>query len=134
MDDIILTDNDLAEIERIKKALNKDFQVKDLEQMKYFLEIEVARSKRGIYISQRKYIMDLLKETGMLGCKPNDTPIRIDKVRDNEDLGKEVNLSRYQRMVGKLIYLSHTQPDIAFAVSVVSQYSHNQKQKHLNEV
>ena len=80
---------------RIKDALNMKFQVKDLEEMKYFLGMEVARSVKGIYISQRKYIMDLLKETGMLGCKPSNTPIRADKLSDEGDLGKAVDKGRY---------------------------------------
>jgi len=134
VDDIVLTGDDPTEIDRVKKALNKEFQVKDLGQMKYFLGMEVARSKKGISISQKKYILDLLEETGMLGCRPSDTPIRADKISDDEDLGKAVDMGRYQRMVGKLIYLSHTRPDIAYAVSVVSQHSHDPKQKHLNEV
>lgn len=102
--------------------------------MKYFLGMEIARSKKGIYISQRKYVLDLLKETGMLGCRPSDTPIQTYKIDDEADLGKVVDIGRYQRIVGKLIYLSHTRPDIAYAVSVVSQHSHDPKQKHLNEV
>ncbi|XP_054817017.1 uncharacterized mitochondrial protein AtMg00810-like [Prosopis cineraria] len=70
----------------------------------------------------------------MLGCRPSKNPIKIDKISEDEDLGKTVDKGRYQRIVGKLIYLSHTRPDIAFAVSVISQHSHDPKQKHLNEV
>lgn len=77
-------------------------------------------------------MLDLLKERGMLGCRPSDTPIRVDKISDEEDLGKYVDMGRYQPMVEKRIYLSHTRPDIDFAVSVVSQHSHDPKQKHLN--
>ncbi|KAK4277183.1 hypothetical protein QN277_015217 [Acacia crassicarpa] len=134
VDDIILTGDDEVEINQIKAALAREFQIKDLGEMKYFLGMEVARSKKGIYISQRKYVLDLLKETGMTGCRPSDTPIQVKKVDEEIDLGKAVDIGNYQRMVGKLIYLSHTRPDIAFAVSVVSQHSHAPKQKHLNEV
>ena len=81
--------------------------------MKYFLRMEVAQSKEGIYISQRKYILDLLREIGMTGCRPSDTPIRVDKIYEEVDLGKAVDIRNYQRMVEKLIYLSHTRPDIA---------------------
>ena len=54
--------------------------------------MEVARLKKGISISQRKYILDLLEETGMLGCRPSDTPIRVYKIKDDEDLGKDVDM------------------------------------------
>ncbi|KAK4254159.1 hypothetical protein QN277_020331 [Acacia crassicarpa] len=134
VDDIILTGDDEVEINQIKKALAREFQIKDLGEMKYFLGMEVARSKGGIYISQRKYVLDLLKESGMTGCRPSDTPIQVDKINEGANLGKSVDIGNYQRMVGKLIYLSHTRPDIAFAVSMVSQHSHDPKQKHLNEV
>ena len=75
MDDIIGAGNDADEIEKLKRMLAKEFKIKDLGKLRYFLGIEVARSKKGIFLSQRKYVLDLLKETGMLGCKPGDSPI-----------------------------------------------------------
>ncbi|RVW54646.1 Retrovirus-related Pol polyprotein from transposon TNT 1-94 [Vitis vinifera] len=54
---------------------NKEFEIKDLGNLKYFLGMEIARSKKGIAVSQRKYVLDLLNETGMLGCKPAETPM-----------------------------------------------------------
>ena len=102
----------------MKKVLATEFEVKVLGQMRYFLGMEVARSSKGISISQRKYVLDLLIETGMLGCKPSDTPIKTRNRMESD--GKPVDRERYQRLVGRLIYLSHTRPDIAFAVSMVS--------------
>ena len=108
VDDIILTGDFTAEIIALKKLLAKDFEVKDLGKLKYFLGMEVARSSHGISISQRKYVLDLLKETGMLGCKPTDTPMDSnDKLRNEED-SLLVDKGKYQRLVGKLIYLAHT--------------------------
>jgi hypothetical protein len=68
VDDIVLIGNDDGEMQNLKHRLGNEFEIKDLGTLKYFLGIEVARSKHGIFISQRKYILDLLKETGMLGC------------------------------------------------------------------
>ncbi|CAL8073329.1 unnamed protein product [Prunus armeniaca] len=94
--------------------------MKDLGDMKYFLKIEVAKSKTIIFLSQRKYVMDLLTETGMLGCMPADTPIEMNH-KLCEDMDQEpTNKEQYQRLVGKLIYLAHTRPDIAYVVSVVN--------------
>ena len=70
VDDIILTGDDTYEMERLKRILATEFEVKNLGQMRYFLGMEVARSKKGICVSQRKYILDLLSETGMLRSKP----------------------------------------------------------------
>ncbi|KZV35233.1 hypothetical protein F511_09466 [Dorcoceras hygrometricum] len=70
--------------------------------------MEVARSKKGIYVSQRKYILDLLEETGMTGCRPSDTPIDPNLKLASITQGTPVDIGRYQRLVGKLIYLAHT--------------------------
>ncbi|CAL8991610.1 unnamed protein product [Prunus brigantina] len=77
VDDIIVTGNDAKEQLKLQKYLFQEFEMKDLGDLKYFLGIEVVRSKTGIFLSQRNYVMDLLTETGMLGCKPVDTPIEM---------------------------------------------------------
>ncbi|RVW69728.1 Retrovirus-related Pol polyprotein from transposon RE1 [Vitis vinifera] len=107
----------MAKNQNLKKYLSEEFEVKDLGNLKYFLGMEVARSRKGIVVSQRKYILDLLKETGMLGCKPIDTPMDSQKKLGIEKESTPVDRGRYQRLVGRLIYLSHTRPDIGFAVS-----------------
>jgi hypothetical protein len=125
VDDIILTGDYREELVKLKTLLAKEFEIKDLGYLRYFLGMEVARSKKGIYVSQRKYVLDLLKETGMLGCKPAETLMdstkKIGAVQDRTPIDK----GRYQRLVGRLIYLSHTRPDIGFFVSVVSQFMNN---------
>lgn len=69
VDDIIITGDDEEEITRLKKNLSQALEVKDLGNLRYFLGIEVARSKEGIALSQRKYTLDLLSDVGMLGCR-----------------------------------------------------------------
>ena len=71
----MITGNNEVEISQLKKMLAKSFEVKDMGYLHYFLGIEVAYGPKGIYLSQRKYVLDLLEETGMLGCKPAVTPI-----------------------------------------------------------
>ncbi|CAL2275786.1 unnamed protein product [Prunus armeniaca] len=120
-----------AEIERLQKHLASEFEMKDLGSLKYFLVVEVTRSKHGLFLSQRKYVMDLLADTGMLDCKPADAPIV-----ENHKLGVYVdqvptNRERYQRLVGRLIYLSLTHPDITYAVSVASQFMHSPSEDHM---
>lgn len=98
----------------------------------------MARLQKGTIISQRKYTIDLLKETGMLGCKPASTPIDSKMKLGREEKGIPVDKGRYQHLVGRLvylswrlIYLSHTQPDIGFAVSVVSQFMNHPMEEHM---
>jgi hypothetical protein len=134
VDDIILTGNDVEEKMNLKTYLAKEFEIKDLGELKYFLGIEVARSRNGIFISQRKYVLDLLKETGMLGCKPIDTPIDQNHRLGVSDDDALVEKGRYQRLVGRLIYLSHTRPDLAYVVGVVSQFMHSPRESHMEAV
>jgi Reverse transcriptase (RNA-dependent DNA polymerase) len=134
VDDMIITGNDEAEMKKLEEKLSHEFEMKNLGRLKYFLEIEVMRSKEGIFLSQRKYILDLLKELGMLECKPADSPmapntkfeVKHDQIPENKE--------KYQRLVGKLIYLSHTRPDIAYAVGVASQFMHFRSKEHMDLV
>ena len=96
--------------------------------------MEVARSKKGIMVSQQKYILNLLKETGMMGCRPANTPIDPNQKLQSEGNGDPVDTTRYQRLVGRLIYLSHIRPDIAFAVSLVSQFMQSPLKENLEAV
>ncbi|BBG96266.1 transposable element gene [Prunus dulcis] len=73
----VVTGNNVEKQKKLQKYLSQEFEMKDLGALKYFLGIEVSRSKTGIFLSQRKYVMDQLTEIGMLGCKPTDTPIEM---------------------------------------------------------
>ncbi|KAK8924049.1 hypothetical protein KSP39_PZI019433 [Platanthera zijinensis] len=132
VDDIIITGDDIDEVKALKKHLAQEFEVKDLGKLKYFLGIEVARSKNGILISQRKYILDLLEQTGLSGCRPADTPMEVNHNLGRNDGDLIEDVKGYQRLVGRLIYLSHTRADIAYAVGVVSQYMHSPRARHLD--
>lgn len=79
-------------------------------------------------------MLDLLEETWMLGCKPADTPMDSNSKMGSKDDSAPVDKGRYQRLVCKLIYLSHTRPDISFAVSVVSQFMNNPTDEHMAAV
>jgi hypothetical protein len=134
VDDIIMTGDDIGEISDLKRRLEAEFDIKDLGKLKYFLGMEFARSKEGIFLNQRKYILDLLTETGMTGCKAAETPmdpnVKLKSAAEDEIIDRE----RYQRLAGRLIYLSHTRPDIAFAVSVISQFMHAPGPAHFEAV
>jgi len=94
--------------------------MKDLGPLKYFLGIEVSRSSNGIFLSQRKYTLDLLQETGMSACQPADTLVKEGLKLYIETDQVPVDKGKYQRLVGRLMYLAHTRPDLAYALSIVS--------------
>ena len=104
----------------MKEKLALELEMKDLGNLQYFLRMEIARSREGILVSQRKYVLDLLKETGMLSCKPTNTPMDRNIKLSTKSAQGPMDKGRYQRLAGKLIYLSHTRPNIAFAISCVS--------------
>ena len=76
VDDMIITCNDTEEVAKLKKQLAAKFEIKSLGWLKYFLGIRVAQSKRGIFLSQRKYTLDLLSKVGLLDCKLTNVPIQ----------------------------------------------------------
>ena len=125
VDDMVVTGNDPDECAALQKYLSTKFEMKDLGSLKYFLGIEVSRGTSRIFLSQRKYIIDLLKETGMSACKPVTTPL-AEGMKLSINLNQvPVDKGRYQWLVGRLMYLAYTRPDLAHALSVVSQYMHN---------
>jgi len=134
VDDIVIAGNDTTKIVQLKKHLFSHFQTKDLGYLKYFLGIEVAQSGDGVLIFQRKYALDILEETGMQNCRPVDSPMdpNLKLMADQSEVYPDPE--RYRRLVGKLIYLTITRPDISFVVGVVSQFMQNPHLDHWNVV
>ncbi|GKA27249.1 ribonuclease H-like domain-containing protein [Tanacetum coccineum] len=127
VDDIIITGNDTSEIEKFKEFLRTKFMIKDLGNLKYFLGIEVINTNKGICLNQRKYVLDLLTGYGMLACKPARTPMLSKVSISNEATSIDPlldNIVDYQKLMGKLIYLTNTRPNISYVVYCLSQFMH----------
>jgi Reverse transcriptase (RNA-dependent DNA polymerase) len=133
VDDLIITGDNQMKINCVKKDLKQKFDIKDLGKLKYFLGIEIAHSLKGLFISQRKYTLDLLKETEKLGCKPVSTPIDPNIKLNTEDNEPLEDVHHFQRLVGKLIY-SVTRPDMSFVMSQISKFMHSPRTPHLDIV
>ncbi|BBG92512.1 RmlC-like cupins superfamily protein, partial [Prunus dulcis] len=130
VDDILITGNNLGAINSLKRFLHTRFRIKDLGDLKFFLGIEVSRSKKGISISQRKYTIDILKDSGFLGVRPVLFPMEQNlKLSDTGELLKDP--AKYRRLVGRLIYLTITRPDITYAVHVLSRFMHEPRKPHM---
>ena len=131
VDDVIVAGNDESKIQEIKGKLDKEFSIKDLGPIKFFLGIEVSRTKKGMVLSQRKYTLDILEDTGMMGCRPSSFPmeqnLKLDKRSDKE----RVDENQYRRLVGRLLYLQATRPDIIYAVNILSQFVGDPRVSHL---
>lgn len=130
VDDILVTGSKDSDIQSLKADLHDRFAIKDFWLAKYFLGLEMARSIQGIYLSQRKYILDILLDTGLSGCKPAPTPLPQGVNLSNE-LGDSLpNPEPYQRLVGRLLYLNFTRPDITLAVQQLSQFVNSPRSTH----
>lgn len=105
IDDLIIIGDDGDEISAMKKFLSKHFHIIDLGKLKYFLGIEVLRSYDKLLLCQRKYMLDMLTESGLLGCKPVDSPMIPETKLMTEDGELLHDPERYRRLVGKLNFL-----------------------------
>ena len=112
--DIVITGNDQVGIANLKQYLFQHFQTKNLCKLNYFIGIEVSQSRSGIVISQRKYALEILEETGMIGCKPINTPMDSNVKTTPMTREKLNNFERYRRLVGKFNYLTLTRSNISF--------------------
>ncbi|KAL5741828.1 hypothetical protein ACOSP7_028560 [Xanthoceras sorbifolium] len=130
VDDILITGNNSVSIAAIKKFLHSQFRLKDLGDLKYFLGIEVSSSKNGIFISQRKYALEIIEDAGLLGAALIDTLMeRGLKLSDKSDLLKDPGC--YRRLVGRLIYLTVSRPDITYSDHVLSRFMHQPRKLHM---
>lgn len=136
VDNMIIIGNANNAITALQNSLRTKFRIKDLGQLRYFLGVEVARSTYGISVSQRKYALDILDEARLLGAKPSPTPTPMEEsiklVPTEGDLLK--NPSTYRRLIGRLIYLTITWPEIMYSVHILSQFMQEPRKPHLDVV
>ena len=131
VNDMIIIGNDSACVANLKKVLDQKFGIKDLGSLKYFLGLEIARGAKGISINQRKYALDVLKEAGMVGCKPAKTQMvqQLKLSKCNGDVFKDAG--QYRRLIGKLMYLTLSRPNITYAVHRLSQFLAQPRVPHM---
>ncbi|XP_070019435.1 uncharacterized protein [Nicotiana sylvestris] len=143
VDDMLITGDNLELIQDTKAALQKSFKIKDLGELKYILGIEFARSENGISVHQRKYALELIYELGLSAAKPIGTPMDSNSKLTTKEYDEHLStvsitkdevisdIGSYQRLIGKLLYLTVTRPDIAFSVQNLSQFLQQPKRSHM---
>lgn len=134
VDDIILAGPDLPLIHKVQAWLEENFKLKIIGDLKYFLGLEIAKSTKGIHLCQRKYAVQLLQDIGYISAKP--LPIPMDPNIHLNDVDGDLlpDASMYRRLIGRLMYLTISRPDITFAVNRLSQFLAAPRTPHLNAV
>jgi hypothetical protein len=134
VDDLIIIGNSDVDIFDLKKFLTQNFEMKDLGELRYFLGIKVIQSPKGTWLLQRQYALNKLSEYGMASCKPILIPLK-QNVKLNAYEGDLVeDTTMYRRIVGSLIYMTITRPDLNYVVGVVNQFIQTPQKPHLDAV
>ncbi|GJR13218.1 retrovirus-related pol polyprotein from transposon TNT 1-94 [Tanacetum coccineum] len=134
VDDIIFASTDHNACNIFSKEMSSKFQMSMMGQMTFFLGLQISQSPRGIFINQVKYALETLKKYGMDLTDPVDTPM-VDRLKLDEDLlGILVDQTRFRGMVGSLMYLTSSRPDLVFVVCMCARYQAKPTKKHLEAI
>ncbi|GKD64483.1 putative ribonuclease H-like domain-containing protein, partial [Tanacetum coccineum] len=117
-----------------EKMMHKKFQISSMGELKFFLGLQVKQKEDGIFISQDKYVTEILKKFGFTDVKTANTPMETQNYLLKDEDGEEVDVHLYRSMIGSLMYLTSSRPDIMFAVCAYARYQVNPKVSHLHAV
>lgn len=134
VDDLLVTGSASDDVEDFKKEMNAKFDMSDLGLLSYYLGIEVSQFNNHISLSQKAYARNLLVKTRMIDCNPTKSPMEHKLRLTKEGDGDLVNPTEYRSIVGGLRYLTHTRPDLSYAVGVVSRFMERPTKIHLQAV
>ena len=122
VDDMIITGDDLQEIQDLKRSLHWEFEIKDLGLLNYFLGLEVTSNSKEYSLSQAKYASHLISRAGLTNNKIASSPVEVNAKFSPTDGSPLSDATLYRQLVGSLVCLAVTRPDIAHAVHVVGQF------------
>ncbi|GKB36075.1 uncharacterized mitochondrial protein-like protein, partial [Tanacetum coccineum] len=134
VDDIIFGSTKKELCNAFEKLMHEKFRKSSMGELTFFLGLQVQQKKDGIFISQDKYVVEILKKFGFTEVKTTSTPMETQKPLLKDENGEEVDVYMYRSMIGSLMYLTSSRPDIMFAVCACARYQVNPKVSHLHAV
>lgn len=117
-------------LHEFKSSMKREFEMTDLGELRFFLGIEVLQGDKGIFICRRKYASDTLNRFGMTDSNSVQTPIVPSQKLDKDECGEKVDATLFKQIVGSLMYLTTTRPDLIYAVSLISHYMAEPTMRH----
>ncbi|GJW80991.1 putative ribonuclease H-like domain-containing protein [Tanacetum coccineum] len=134
VDDIIFGSTKKSMCTEFEEVMHKRFQMSSMGELTFFLGLQVKQQPDGIFISQDKYVADILKKFDFCSIKTATTPIESNKPLVKDEDGVEVDVHEYRSMIGSLMYLTASRPDIMFAVCACARFQVTPKASHLHAV
>ncbi|GJT50483.1 retrovirus-related pol polyprotein from transposon TNT 1-94 [Tanacetum coccineum] len=134
VDDILFAASTPELCDLFAKIMCLKFKMSMMGKISFFLGLQISQSPRGIFINQYKYALESLKKYGYESCDPVDTPMVEKSKLDEDKEGKAVDPSHYRGMIGTLLYLTASRPDLQFAICMCARYQARPTEKHLNAV
>ena len=131
VDDIIFAGSCENMVEAFKNDMTKKYEMSDMGLLRHFLGMEIYQDKENIFICQRNYAEKILRTFGMFECNPAPTPLVMGEKLYKKDGGNFMDSTYYRSLIGKLLYLCTTRPDLMFAASLLSRFMQNPSHIHL---
>ena len=134
VDDIIFGSTNDELCEWFSKCMHSEFDMSMMGELNYFLGLQIKQTQDGIYVHQTKYVKELLKRFGFESVKPKSTPMPQNSKLFSDESGKSVDITKYRGMIGSLLYLTASRPDIMYSVCVCARFQANPKESHLKAI
>jgi hypothetical protein len=134
VDDIIFGSTKPSMCDKFASLMKSEYKMSMMGELTYFLGLQIKQSEKGIFISQGKYVSDMLKKFDLTSCSSMKTPMAPPLTLDKDSLGKSVNVTLYRGMIGSLLYLTASRPDIMYSTCLCARYQSDPKESHLTAV
>lgn len=134
VDDLLITGNTPSRVAEVKKQLQEKYEMKDLGEIRKYLGVEFTHTPNGLFLHQQPYAEQILRDWDMLHCKPAHIPLPDGFITQSDTGTPSVDLSEYCKIVGKLLFLTTTRPDLSYSVGIAARFMSKPEQQHLDAV